>query len=56
MSKNLSKEREYEQIKNQLRDEFAKIDLNRDGSITMDEIIRFLNEQTHGQVDTSLAE
>ena len=44
MSKNLSKERDYERIKNQLRDEFAKIDLNNDGSISMDEIVRFLNE------------
>ena len=44
MSKNLSKEREYERIKNQLKSEFSKIDLNNDGTITMDEIIRFLNE------------
>lgn len=56
MSKNLSKEREYEKIKEQLHQEFSRIDLNRDGSITMDEIIRFLNEQTNGTVDTSIAE
>ena len=56
MSKNLSKEREYERIKNQLREEFSRIDLNQDGSITFDEIIRFLNEQTSGTVDTSIAE
>jgi Ca2+-binding EF-hand superfamily protein len=30
--------------------------LNRDGTITMDEIIRFLNENTNGTVDTSIAE
>lgn len=44
MQRNLTKEREYETIKNQLRDEFSKIDLNNDGSISMDEIIRFLND------------
>ena len=56
MQKNLSKEREYERIKNQLKQEFSKIDLNNDGTITIDEIVRFLNEQTSGTVDTSLAE
>lgn len=56
MSKNLSKEREYDKIKEQLTEAFSKIDLNRDGSITMDEIIRFLNLQTKGTVDTSIAE
>jgi Ca2+-binding EF-hand superfamily protein len=56
MSKNLSKEREYERIKNQLKEEFSRIDLNNDGTITFDEIIRFLNEQTSGTVDTSIAE
>jgi len=40
----------------QLRTEFQKIDLNDDGSITIDEIIRFLNEQTNGTVDTNIAE
>jgi Ca2+-binding EF-hand superfamily protein len=44
MHKNLSKEREYERIMNQLRAEFSRIDINRDGSITLDEIVRFLNE------------
>jgi Ca2+-binding EF-hand superfamily protein len=52
MQKNLSKEREYEKIKTQLRSEFTRIDINRDGTITMDEIVRFLNENTKGQVDT----
>lgn len=44
MDKNLNKDREYERIHNQLKSEFGRIDLNRDGSITIDEIIRFLNE------------
>jgi Ca2+-binding EF-hand superfamily protein len=44
MAKNLVKDREYERIMNQLTQEFARIDLNRDGTITMDEIVRFLNE------------
>lgn len=56
MSKNLSKEREYEKIKEQLVREFEKVDYNRDGTITLDEILRFLNEQTNGTVDTSIAE
>lgn len=44
MSKNLSKDREYERILQQLRQEFSRIDINNDGTISMDEIIRFLNE------------
>ena len=56
MQKNLSKDREYERILTQLKEEFSRIDLNRDGSISMDEIVRFLNEQTNGTVDTSIAE
>ena len=40
----------------QLTKEFSKIDLNRDGTITLDEIIKFLNDQTSGTVDTSMAE
>lgn len=56
MQKNLSKDREYERILLQLKQEFSRIDLNNDGSITFDEIIRFLNEQTNGTVDTSIAE
>ena len=52
----LSKEREYEKVKQQLTLEFQKIDLNDGGSITIDEIIRFLNEQTNGTVDTNIAE
>ena len=56
MQKNLSKDREHERILMQLKEEFSRIDLNRDGTITMDEVIRFLNEQTSGTVDTSIAE
>lgn len=56
MGKNLAKDREYERILNQLSQEFSKIDLNRDGTITMEEIIKFLNDQTSGTVDTNIAE
>lgn len=56
MQKNLVKDREYERIMEQLTAEFSKIDLNRDGTITLDEIIKFLNDQTSGTVDTSMAE
>ena len=34
MQRNLTKEREYENVKNQLRKEFSRIDLNNDGSIS----------------------
>jgi hypothetical protein len=44
MSKNLAKDREYERSFLTLKEQFAKIDRNRDGSITIDEIVRFLNE------------
>ena len=53
---NLTKERENEKIMQQLTIEFQKIDLNDDGSITVDEIIRFLNDQTNGTVNTNIAE
>ena len=56
MSKNLAKDREHERVFNQLKEEFSRIDLNHDGTITFDEIIRFLNEQTSGTVDTTIAE
>lgn len=46
MQKQLAKEREDERIMSQLRAEFARIDINHDGSITLDEIVRFLNDQT----------
>lgn len=56
MSKNLSKDREYERVYQQLRAEFSRIDLNSDNTITIEEIIQFLNKQTNGTVDTSVAE
>ena len=56
MQKNLSVEREYERIKMQPRQEFNRIDVNQDGSITFEEIERFLNAQTNGQVETEMAQ
>ena len=56
MQKNLTKDREYERILNQLKNEFSRIDLNQDGTITEEEIVKFLNQQTNGKVDTSYAE
>jgi Ca2+-binding EF-hand superfamily protein len=56
MAKNLVKDREYERIFLQLKEEFSKIDINRDGTISLEEIIKFLNDQTGGTVDTSIAE
>jgi Ca2+-binding EF-hand superfamily protein len=44
MQKNLTKEREYDRIYEQLRDEFARIDINQDGTITLDEVVGFLNK------------
>ena len=55
MQKNLSIDREYERIRNQLRAEFEQIDLNQDGTIECEEIVRFLNEKTNGKVDTEIA-
>lgn len=56
MAKNLNKEREDERIMNQLREEFARIDLSQDGSITIDELVQFLKAQTKGACDTGIAE
>jgi Ca2+-binding EF-hand superfamily protein len=39
-----------------LKSEFSKIDMNADGTITRDELIRFLNQQTNGTVETAIAE
>ena len=44
MNTNLAKEREYDRIYSQLREQFSIIDQNNDGGISMDEIVRFLNE------------
>lgn len=54
--KQLSREREDERILNQLRQEFSRIDISQDGSITFDEVRQFLLEQTNGKVDLGLAE
>ena len=56
MHKQLNREREDERIMTQLRNEFQRIDLNHDGSISIEEIVRFLKEQTNGAVDTGFAE
>jgi len=56
MSKNINKERDFEKILIKLRKEFTEIDLNKDGSISLDEIIKFLNSKTNGTVDTRIAE
>ena len=56
MHKQLNREREDERIMTQLRNEFQRIDLNHDGSISIEEIMRFLKEQTNGAVDTGFAE
>ncbi len=53
---NLNKEREYEKIQEKLRKEFTEIDLNRDGDISKEEIIKFLNKKSKGIVDTQIAE
>lgn len=55
MQKNLSIDREYERIRNQLKAEFEQIDINQDGTINIDEIIKFLNKRTNGKVDTKIA-
>lgn len=53
----LQQEREDERIINQLRQEFAKIDISQDGSITIDEIRQFLQVQgPKGGIDTGIAE
>ena len=51
---NLNREREDERIILQLQQEFASIDVNRDGVLRIDEIVQFL--QLKGQADTSIAE
>jgi|LauGreDrversion4_2_1035121.scaffolds.fasta_scaffold209114_1 hypothetical protein len=39
---NIQKQREYERVHKMLFDEFSQLDLNQDGSVTIDEIIHFL--------------
>ena len=38
----IHKEREYEKMQQKLYEEFRRLDINQDGSITLDEIIQFL--------------
>lgn len=41
------KQREYEKMQQKLYEEFKVIDLNQDGSITLDEIISFLEHKVY---------
>ena len=52
---NLNREREDERIMTQLQQEFYRIDTNQDGVLTVQEMERFLIDQSKGQVDTQLA-
>ena len=42
MATNLTKQREYDKILEKLKKEFAEIDVNRDGTITYEEVMNFL--------------
>jgi len=46
---NIQKDREYDRIKARLQEEFAVIDKNNDGRITLEEIISFLQEKSGGK-------
>ena len=52
----IAREREYERVQQKLYDEFKQLDINQDGSITLDEIVHFLQSKSGQQVDTRLAE
>ncbi len=41
----IKKEREYEKVKQRLYDEFKVLDVNQDGTITLQEIVDFLKEK-----------
>jgi Ca2+-binding EF-hand superfamily protein len=41
----IAKEREYEKVQQKLYEEFKQLDINHDGTITLDEIIEFLNKK-----------
>lgn len=56
MKKNLFVEREDERIVQQLYQEFSKIDLNQDGSLSMEEVYRYLNSKGNGQIERGLVE
>ena len=38
----IAKEREYEKVQQKLYEEFKQLDINHDGSITLEEIVEFL--------------
>lgn len=42
---NIAKERDYERVQQKLYEEFKQLDVNNDGSITLDEIIEFLQKK-----------
>ncbi len=42
---NIAKEREYEKVQQRLYDEFSVLDVNRDGMISIDEIVGFLQSK-----------
>lgn len=35
----IAKEREYEKVQQKLYEEFRQLDINRDGNITLDEVV-----------------
>jgi len=41
----IQKEREYERVQQKLYEEFKQLDVNQDGSITLDEVIEFLRRK-----------
>jgi Ca2+-binding EF-hand superfamily protein len=46
---NIQKDREYERVKQRLEEEFAVLDLNQDGKITLEEVETFLKEKAGDQ-------
>eukprot|EP00347_Sterkiella_histriomuscorum_P014348 403361215 len=52
----IAKEREYEKVQQKLYDEFKKLDINNDGSITIEEVVEFLKQKGGNNVDTRIAE
>lgn len=41
----IAKEREYEKVQQKLYEEFKQLDIDQDGSITIDEIVQFLQKK-----------
>lgn len=52
----IQKEREYEKLHQRLLEEFSQLDLNQDGSVTIDEIIQFLHDKLEAVSGISLYE